>query len=134
MTEKQYRLFVYIKNQLIHNGKAPTFKDMKKFMCVTSNQTIEDWLKSIEKEGLISRTGTVKRKIVISKLGRQKPIITRFVEREFSHNGIVTPTVYGTVSNNFTANPTFFSANYNLQTSPLNIEILIMKRGEKEGT
>ena len=55
MTPKQYELYIFIRNRLVHFGKAPTFSEMKKQMKVTSNQTIGDWLQILEREGYIAK-------------------------------------------------------------------------------
>lgn len=55
MTPKQYELFSFIRNHIVHFGKAPTFSEMKEHMNVVSNQTIGDWLQILEREKYISK-------------------------------------------------------------------------------
>jgi len=55
MTEKQLKLFTFIRNFIAHSDKGPTFREMKEYMKVKSNQTIYDWLEILEREHYISR-------------------------------------------------------------------------------
>lgn len=71
MTPKQYELFSFIRNQVIHFGKGPTFSEMKRFMTVTSNQTVGDWLAILEREGYISLTKGKLRGITITQKGTE---------------------------------------------------------------
>ncbi|HLL60084.1 MAG TPA: hypothetical protein VK338_00025 [Candidatus Nitrosocosmicus sp.] len=69
MTPKQYKLYSFIRNQIVHSGKAPTFSEMKKHMVVTSNQTIGDWLSILERDGYISINKGKLRGIAITEKG-----------------------------------------------------------------
>lgn len=69
MTPKQYELFTFIKNRVVHFGKAPTFSEMKEHMGVTSNQTIGDWLQILEREGYIVKNKSKLRGISITDKG-----------------------------------------------------------------
>ena len=69
MTKKQFQLLSFIRNSLVHLGKAPTFKNMRESMKVASNQAIEDWLSILQREGYIIRIGETKRIIRLTGKG-----------------------------------------------------------------
>ncbi len=54
MTPKQQELLRIIRNTVVHEGRKPTFKEMRDYMKVTSNQTIIDWLTALEKQKYLS--------------------------------------------------------------------------------
>lgn len=53
MTSKQLELLRFIRNKIVHTGSGPTFREMRDFMEVTSNQTVADVLNALEREGYI---------------------------------------------------------------------------------
>lgn len=53
MTEKQSKLLTFIRNKVAHGGMGPTHKEMKEFMDVSSNGTLEDMLKALTSKGYI---------------------------------------------------------------------------------
>jgi len=53
LSSKQLDLLKEIRNNLVHFGKAPSFQEMRKFMNVSSNQAIVDWLTILDKAGHI---------------------------------------------------------------------------------
>lgn len=55
MTPRQEQLFNFIEEKINRFGKAPTFKEMRDFLNVTSNQTIEDILSLLERDSYIVR-------------------------------------------------------------------------------
>lgn len=69
MTPKQYSLLTFIRNSIVHVGKAPTFSEMKDHMGVTSNQTIGDWISILEREGYIARNKGKLRGITVLEKG-----------------------------------------------------------------
>jgi SOS-response transcriptional repressor LexA len=66
MTEKQLQLLNFIRDTFTHSDKAPTFKSMRLFMSVASNQAVEDALAILEREKYISREGPVRRTIALT--------------------------------------------------------------------
>ncbi len=66
MTPKQYELLKFIRNHIVHSGKGPTFKEMRDFMDVKSNQTIDDFLSILEREGFIVLEEGIKRGISVT--------------------------------------------------------------------
>ena len=68
MTSKQYQLLSFIRNNVVHLGKSPTYREMKLFMKVNSNQAIDDLLTGLEKQKYIFRKGKI-RGIVLAKKG-----------------------------------------------------------------
>jgi SOS-response transcriptional repressor LexA len=55
MTERQLQLLQFIRNLVVHYGKGPTFKEMRKHMGVTSDQAITDVLQVLKREGFIEQ-------------------------------------------------------------------------------
>ena len=59
MTEKQLQLLNFIRDTIAHSGKAPTFKLMRLFMLVASNQAVEDALSILggkaQKVGVVAK-------------------------------------------------------------------------------
>lgn len=53
MTSKQLELLRFIRNKIVHTGSGPTFREMREFMEVSSNQTVADVLGALEREGYI---------------------------------------------------------------------------------
>jgi len=68
MTPKQFRLLKFIRDSVVHLKKSPTYREMRDFMSVRSNQAIDDLLSGLEKRGYIKRGGT-KRGIVLTPKG-----------------------------------------------------------------
>jgi len=68
MTPKQFQLLSFIRNRIVHLGKGPTYREMKSFMKVGSNQAIDDLLTGLEKRRYIRRGGKM-RGIDITKKG-----------------------------------------------------------------
>ncbi len=66
MTPKQFKLLTFLRNQFSHGSKGPSFSLMKNYMNVSSNQTIEDWLSILERDGYIKRVGGSRRSIVLT--------------------------------------------------------------------
>ena len=106
---------------------------MKKFMGVTSNQTIEDWLKALEKDGFIKRKGEIRRKIMISAMGVKKTKIIQF-DQEEKYTKVAAPTVFGTTSYNQSSPFHISSFSRNIQTSTDDSTIFTKKEGDNEGT
>jgi len=53
MTKKQFYLLEFIKKYIKATGSAPTYSNMKKGMGVTSNQTVDDLLTGLIKDGYL---------------------------------------------------------------------------------
>ncbi len=53
MTPQQIKLLRFIRNNIVHNGRGPTYKEMRDHMLVSSNQTIIDWLVVLKKQGFL---------------------------------------------------------------------------------
>ncbi len=66
MTPKQLELLKFIRNTIAHRGDGPTFKEMKGHMNVTSNQTIDDFLSALERDGYITINQGKQRGIMIT--------------------------------------------------------------------
>jgi SOS-response transcriptional repressor LexA len=54
MTLRQNQLLLFIRNKVVHGGSGPTYQEMKDFMNVTSNKTIEEMLKALIRDCYIS--------------------------------------------------------------------------------
>lgn len=54
LTEKQNKMLNFIKSYIEQHGFAPTYREMRDFIDVKSNQTIKDYLISLENKGMIS--------------------------------------------------------------------------------
>lgn len=133
MTPKQYELFRFIRTQVIHLGKAPTFSEMRASMNVTSNQTIEDWLVILEREGYISRNKGRLRGIDITEKGlkgfdesiqiqKKESIKTSFTP--FSSNATTGPGVFNSPPTNF---------DKGINTNANNV-VPVWEGGEKNGS
>jgi len=74
MKEKQLKLLQYIRNRSFHLGQGPTFREMREYMGVASNQTIADWLNILEHDGLIRQVKGKFRGIMITPKGMVSPL------------------------------------------------------------
>lgn len=133
MTPKQYKLLTFIRNGIVHFGKAPTFSEMKEYMEVTSNQTVGDWIAILEREGYITKDKGRLRGIRITakgmkgfdeKLQVQKPEAVKKVFTIFSGNATTSPSFF-----NYT--PTTNDKGINIQANNV---IPAWKGGEKNGS
>lgn len=94
MTEKQLQLFTFIRNYIAHNNKGPSFKDMRAFMKVTSNQTIYDWLSILERENYISRQAGKQFGISLGKKGLSLESTIKFENEPIKPKEIFTPLTF----------------------------------------
>jgi SOS-response transcriptional repressor LexA len=133
VTPQQYKLLTYIRNQIIHFGNAPTFSEMKKFMEVTSNQTIGDWIEILEREGYIKKDKGRLRGIGVTSKGKkgfgenlqvQNP---ETIKKEFAVFSSYTSS--STMVFNYTPNNT--DNGINIKTNNV---IPVWEGGEKSGT
>jgi len=53
MTSKQDKLLKFIRNKIIHTGHSPTYREMRDYMEAKYNQTIQDFLALLSREGYI---------------------------------------------------------------------------------
>lgn len=53
LTPKQRRFYLYLSDQ--RNWRLPSYSQMRKFLKVTSNQTVADYITALIKKGLISK-------------------------------------------------------------------------------
>lgn len=53
MTPKQDKLLKFIRNKIIHTGHSPTYKEMRNHMEAKYNQTVQDFLALLSREGFI---------------------------------------------------------------------------------
>lgn len=60
VTPKQMQLLRFIRNSIVHERRKPTFREMRDYMGVSSNQTLIDWIVALEKQNyLIWKKGEV---------------------------------------------------------------------------
>ena len=139
VTERQLKLFLFIRNYITHNRKTPSFREMRQEMRVHSNQAILDWLAILEKKDYIIRKkyrfqsididnkhNTINRAFTAETEFRQ---LNEKIYRDVSPNDISAPVVtnvgvYNTQTNNFGNNITLQVGN----------NLLLRRGGEKEGT
>jgi SOS-response transcriptional repressor LexA len=69
MTERQLQLLRFIRNTVVHYGKGPTFKEMREYMGVASDQAIMDVLKVLKREGFIKQERGKLRGILVTSRG-----------------------------------------------------------------
>lgn len=133
MTPKQYKLLTFIRDQIVHFDKAPTFSEMKEFMEVTSNQTIGDWIAILEREGYITRDKGRLRGVDMTAKGMKG-----FDEKLQVQKPEAVKKAFTTFSGNATTNPLFF--NYTPTTNDIGINIHAnnvipaWEGGEKDGS
>jgi SOS-response transcriptional repressor LexA len=132
VTQKQYILFQFIRNRVVHHGKAPTFSEMKEYMKVTSNQTIGDWLAILERDGYLSKNKGKLRGISVTNKGLtgfdenlllQKPEAIKTSFTPFSSNASTNPAVFNS--------PTSFDKGININADGV---IPTWEGGEKNGS
>lgn len=133
MTPKQYELFRFIRNQIVHLGKAPTFSEMKAAMRVTSNQTIEDWLAILEREVYISRNKGRFRGIDVTEKGLKGFDETIKIQKKESIKTSFTPFSNNTTTSAavFNTSPTNFDKGININASNA---VPAWEGGEKDGS
>lgn len=71
MTSRQLHLLKFIRNKIVHSGTGPTFKEMRLYMGVGSNQTIDDFLSVLAREGYIKITQSKQRGIELTDKSQQ---------------------------------------------------------------
>lgn len=126
MTKKQFELLRFIRNTVVHMGVAPTYKEMKNYMKVSSNQTIHDLLLGLEREDYIQvikgenrgikTTSKASEPISHQNLRPRPPLPSNFTSVTFS-----------------SSSPFSFSRHENGE-NPLYGNNPLMKGGEKNGT
>lgn len=131
VSSQQYKLFIFIRNRIVHFGKAPTFTEMKEFMQVTSNQTVVDWLSILEREKYILRNKGKFRGITIANKGTQgfneniQLQDNRAIKKSFA------PTHIDTTTNSNVFNISNVDKGINIRASNI---IPTWKGGEKDGS
>jgi len=57
-TEKQQKVLNFIEKYQLKHGSSPTIKEIKKFLKVSSDNSVLKHLNALEKEGLIKKDNT----------------------------------------------------------------------------
>ncbi len=84
------KMLGFIRETISHTGKAPTYSEMKKYMKVTSNQTVSDLLSALERKSYIKIHKGERQGIEIS----QKALIKRELEKINNINTNNTSTIF----------------------------------------
>lgn len=128
MTPQQLKLLNFIKTSSAHIGTSPTFKEMREYMRVSSNQTIDDFLSVLEREGYISVIKGKQRGIEVTKKAQTTNENYKFyqqtsISQSFSSFACNTSTSLSGVTQN--QGQINFSSESN---------IILEREGEKNGT
>lgn len=132
LSSKQLDLLKVIRNNRAHFGKAPSFQEMRKFMNVSSNQAIIDWLIILEKVGYIKWARGKKGGISLTTKGKGSEIklidqLVSPINKSIENKGITSSgmSVYNVQANQIGNGIT-------LQVD--NVDLLLQRGGEKGTT
>ena len=134
MTEKQFKLFKFIRNFLVHSNRGPSFQEMKEHMLVTSNQTINDWLEILERDNYIYRQKGERFGIKLGEKGKSDANMIKFEAEPPRPKSVFVP------ASPTSSNVSIFNVSITKQTQDgvsldvENINSILQKGGENNGT